>query len=154
LPLWPPAAMVLAWWIKRAAARYGNALIEGGFAAVCVAVALFNLFFIPRQEARECLRYSYRATADEIRRAVGPMQPLYAAGFVDEDFAPLLFYLDRNAPFISTDLAAAPWGYIIVPAQFWQSHQGHLRDFDVVLESSEGRRKPVLLRHEPANPTK
>ena len=97
-----------------------------------MAVALFNLFFIPHQEARECARYGYRATAAGIRRVVGDAQPLYAAGFVDEDFAPLLFYLDRDAPFISTNLAQAPPGYIIVPADFWQTHKNDAPGFEVV----------------------
>ena len=96
-----------------------------------MAVALFNLFFIPHQEARECARYGYRATAAGIRRVVGDAQPLYAAGFVDEDFAPLLFYLDRDAPFISTNLAQAPSGYIIVPADFWQTHKNDAPGFEV-----------------------
>jgi len=148
LPMWPAAAVILAWWITRLGGWYGRRLVEGGFAAACVAVALFNLFFIPHQEARECARYGYRATAAGIRRVVGDAQPLYAAGFVDEDFAPLLFYLDRDAPFISTNLSQAPSGYIIVPADFWQTHKNDAPGFEVVLQSSEGRRKPVLLRHE------
>jgi 4-amino-4-deoxy-L-arabinose transferase-like glycosyltransferase len=149
LPLWPAGAVVLAWWIKRAGARYGRSLIEDTFAAVCVAVAVFNLLFIPRQEVRECARYGYRATAAEIRRAVPPGQPLYAAGFVDEDFAPLLFYLDRDAPFISRNLAQAPPGYIIVPAELWQADKDEAPGFEPILQSPEGRRKPVLLRHFP-----
>jgi 4-amino-4-deoxy-L-arabinose transferase-like glycosyltransferase len=151
LPLWPSAAVILAWWIKRVAIRYGRGLIEGGFAAACAATAVFNLFFIPHQEARECARYSYRSAAAAIRGAVGASQPLYAAGFVDEDFAPLLFYLDRDAPFISTDLAGAPPGYIIVPGELWETDKDHAPGFEVVLRSPEGRRKPVLLRHLPHN---
>ncbi len=147
LPLWPSAAVILAWWIRRIGALYGSRLIEGGFAAVCAAVAIFNLFYIPHQERRECARYSYRATAAAIRNIVGPSQPLYAAGFVDEDFAPLLFYLDRDAPFLPPDLAKAPPGYIIVPEKLWDTHKGYLRGYLLVMRSSEGRRKPVLLRH-------
>lgn len=151
LPLWPAAAVLLAWWIKRIGTLYGRGLIEGGFAAVCIAVALFNLVFIPRQEAHDCARYNYQTTAADIDRLVGSTQPLYAAGFVDEDFAPLLFYLDRDAPFISTDLSQAPSGYIIVPGEFWQAHKDDAHGFVEVLQSSEGRRKPVLLRHEKRN---
>jgi 4-amino-4-deoxy-L-arabinose transferase-like glycosyltransferase len=151
LPLWPAAAVILAWWIKRLGAVYGRGLIEGGFAVVCVAVALFNLVFIPRQEAQECARYNYRTTATDIDRLVGRTQPLYAAGFVDEDFAPLLFYLDRDAPFIPTDLSQAPSGYIIVPGEFWRRHKDDAHDFVEILQSPEGRRKPVLLRHEKSN---
>jgi len=147
LPMWPAAAVILAWWIKQMGLRYGRRAIEGGFAVGCAAVAVFNLFFIPHQEARECVHYGYRTAAAEIRRLVGPSQPLYAAGFVDEDFAPLLFYLDRDAPFISVNLAAAPPGYIIVPAELWNAHGDDAKDFEVLMRSSEGRRKPVLLRH-------
>jgi 4-amino-4-deoxy-L-arabinose transferase-like glycosyltransferase len=148
LPLWPSAAVILAWWIKRVGMHWRRGLVEGGFAAVCAAVALFNLFFIPYQEMRECARYSYRWTATEIRRIVGDSQPLYATGFVDEDFAPLLFYLDRDAPFISSDLGAAPRGYIIVPAELWDARKDDTKGFEVLLRSGEGRRKPVLLRHD------
>jgi 4-amino-4-deoxy-L-arabinose transferase-like glycosyltransferase len=149
LPMWPAAAVILAWWIKGLGARYGSTLVEAGFAMVCVAVAIFNLFFIPYQEQRDCGHYAYRATAADIRRLVGPSQPLYAAGFVDEDFAPLLFYLDRDAPFIPADLAHAPAGYIIVPAELWDARKDHAADFEVLMRSTEGRRKPVLLRHLP-----
>lgn len=147
MPLWPSAAVILAWWIKRIGARYGPSLTEGGFAGICVAVAALNLYLIPCQEMRECGRFGYRATATEIRRLVGPAQPLYAAGFVDEDFAPLLFYLDRDAPFIPSDLAAAPPGFIIVPAELWEARQNDASGFEVLLRSTQGRRKPVLLRH-------
>ena len=147
LPLWPSAAVISAWWIKCIGERHGRSLIEGGFAGVCVAVAVFNLFFIPYQETRECAHYGYRSTAADIRRVVGVSQPLYVAGFVDEDFAPLLFYLDRDAPFISTNLADAPPGYIIVPAQLWDTRKDYTPGFEVLLRSPEGRRKPVLLRH-------
>jgi 4-amino-4-deoxy-L-arabinose transferase-like glycosyltransferase len=149
LPLWPCAAVILAWWIKCVGERYGRSLIEGGFVGVCAAVAVFNLFFIPYQEERECAHYGYRSTAADISRLVGASQPLYAAGFVDEDFAPLLFYLDRDAPFISTDLADAPPGYIIVPAQLWDASKADAKGFEVLMRSPEGRRKPVLLRHFP-----
>jgi 4-amino-4-deoxy-L-arabinose transferase-like glycosyltransferase len=147
LPLWPSAAVILAWWIKRIGAVYGRSLIEGGFAAVCVMTAFFNLFYIPHQEMRECARYSYRDAAAGIRNLVPAAQPLYAAGFVDEDFAPLLFYIDRDAPFISTDLARAPVGYIIVPEKLWETHKDYLRGYELVMRSAQGRRKPVLLRH-------
>jgi 4-amino-4-deoxy-L-arabinose transferase-like glycosyltransferase len=151
LPLWPSAAVVLAWWVQRIGSRYRQGLIEDGFAIACIAVAMFNFFFIPHQERSECAHYSYRATAADIRRLVAPAQPLYAAGFADEDFAPLLFYLDRDAPFISTDLAKAPPGYIIVPADLWAAHKNDASGFAPLIQSSEGRRKPVLLKHLPAS---
>jgi 4-amino-4-deoxy-L-arabinose transferase-like glycosyltransferase len=147
LPLWPSAAVILAWWLKIVGKRYGRRIIEEGFAAVCVAVAAFNLFFIPHQEMRDCARSSYRSAAEEIRRLVGPGQPLYAAGFADEGFAPLLFYLDRDVPFISPKLADAPPGYIIVPAKLWNEQKGRADGLEPIFESSQGRRKPVLLRH-------
>ncbi len=147
LPLWPSAAVILAWWLRRTGTVYGRRLIEGGFAGVCVMVAVFNLFYIPHQEMRECARYSYHKAAAGIRNLVPAYQPLYAAGFVDEDFAPLLFYIDRDAPFISTDLARAPAGYIIVPEKLWEADKDHLRGYELVMRSAEGRRKPVLLRH-------
>jgi 4-amino-4-deoxy-L-arabinose transferase-like glycosyltransferase len=149
LPLWPAAAVVLAWWLQLLDLRLGRGRIEGAFAAVCVAVAAFNLFFIPHQEWRDCERYGYRAAAADIRRLVAPEEPLYATGFVDEDFAPLLFYLDRDAPFISRNLAQAPPGYIIVPAELWEAHKSEAHGFEPILQSPEGRRKPVLLRHLP-----
>ncbi len=150
LPMWPAAAVILAWWIRRIGARLRPGLIEGGCAAALAAAAIFNLFYIPYQEARECARYSYRSAAADIRRIVGDSQPLYAAGFADEDFAPLLFYLDRDAPFIASDLAHAPGGYIIVPGQLWAARKDRSPGFEVMLQSGAGRRKPVLLRHDAA----
>jgi 4-amino-4-deoxy-L-arabinose transferase-like glycosyltransferase len=147
LPMWPAAAVVLAWWIKWLGARWRRRRVEGCFALACVTAAMVNLFLIPYQEQRECSHYSYRSAAAAIRNLVGPSQPLYAAGFIDEDFAPLLFYLDRDAPFIAPDLAHAPPGYIIVPGELWEARKDHDGDFEVLLRSPEGRRKPVLLRH-------
>ncbi|HLH76740.1 MAG TPA: phospholipid carrier-dependent glycosyltransferase [Candidatus Binataceae bacterium] len=150
-PIWPASAIVLAWGVKRFAAyckaRYGFRRLETAYAAIALLAVLTNLFMIPLEERHECAKMSYRQTAQAILGVVKPGEPLYAAGFVDEDAAPLLFYLHRTAPFIPANLDGAPGGYIIIPARLWSPQRGTLAGFRVLLRSPHGRRQPVLLYH-------
>ena len=77
---------------------------------------------------------------------VGGAEPLYTYGF-DEELAPLLFYLDRDAPAIRGKLGDAPPGYVIVPARVWREHQAEALDLEPVLTTDHGGRPLVLLRH-------
>ena len=155
-PIWPASAIVLAWGVKRFAAyckaSYGFRRLETVYAAIALLVVLTNLFMIPLEERHECAKMSYRQTAQAILGVVKPQDPLYAAGFVDEDAAPLLFYLHRTAPFIPADVRDAPSGYIIIPAQLWYPQQAAVSGVQVILRSPHGRRQPILLRHEPPAP--
>jgi hypothetical protein len=105
----------------------------------------FNFMYIPRREVRDCADASYRAGAEEILQVVGRNDPLYTFGF-DEELAPLLFYLDRDAPALKDKLGDAPPGYVIVPYKVWMAHQSEALDLTPVLTSEHGRRKLVLLR--------
>ena len=147
LPLWPPSAVLIAWGVAGCAARWNTRWLPTAFAGVCIAAMAFNLILIPREERHDCLHYSYRPVAAAILRTVKPSAPLYAAGFNDEDFAPLLFYLGRDAPFIGRDLKHAPEGFIIATGSLWHEQKVGLPGFAPVIEFSEGRRKPVLLWH-------
>ncbi|HYB91944.1 MAG TPA: phospholipid carrier-dependent glycosyltransferase [Candidatus Binataceae bacterium] len=145
VPLWPASAVMLAWWIGGfARLRLGNAM-KWSFAAICCGLIVFNLIYIPRQEIRQCADSTYRPGAEEIRRVVGPAEPLYTYGF-DEELAPLLFYLDRDAPAIGGKLGDAPPGYVIVPARVWRAHQAEALDLEPVLTTDRGGRPLVLLR--------
>jgi 4-amino-4-deoxy-L-arabinose transferase-like glycosyltransferase len=155
-PIWPASAIVLAWGVQRLAAwcrnRYGWHKLETVYAAIALLTVLANLFMIPLEERHECTKMSYRQTAQAILGIVKPQDPLYAAGFVDEDAAPLLFYLHRTAPFIPADLHDAPKGYIIIPAQLWSPQQSAVTGFRVILRSPHGRRRPLLLYHDTTAP--
>lgn len=96
LPLWPPSAVMLAWMVETFARRTRRRMVEGAYAAVCIAALIANFVIIPQREVRECGGDSFRPAAAEIRRVVTPDQPLYTYGFTEE-LAPLLFYLDRDA---------------------------------------------------------
>ncbi len=144
LPLWPAAAVMLAWFARGLAIRYGRRLVVGGYVVIAAAAIVFNFFYIPYREARDCGGDSYRLAARDINRAVGPKEPLYTYGF-REEIAPLLFYLDRNAPELRGPLADAPPGYIIVPAGVWRENQSRALDLTPVLTSSHGNRHLVLL---------
>jgi len=146
LPLWPAAAVILAWWLQGLArARWGRILREA-IALACLALVVFNFIYIPRREVRDCGDDSFREAAAEINRIVGGDEPLYIYGLSEEP-APLLFYLDRDAPPFAGKLGDAPPGYIIVPADVWSERKDEALDLTPVMASTSGRPRLVLLRH-------
>ncbi len=151
LPLWPASAVMLAWWIKSFASSASSAvrrwarLAKYVFAAICTALIVFNFIYIPHKEVKECAGDSFRPAAEEIERVVSAGEPLYVFGF-KEELAPLLFYLDRDAPQLEGRLGDAPPGYVIVPAAVWKAHQNEALDLEPVLTSEHGRRSIVLLK--------
>lgn len=144
LPVWPGAAVMLAWWIRSAPAAWRRSA-TWGFAALCCGLAVFNFVHIPRYELNDCRDDSYRRAAADISHAVAANEPLYLFGFKDEP-APLLFYLDRDAPMLSGRLGDAPPGYVIVPASVWKTHEHEALDLEPVLTSDYGNRHLVLLK--------
>jgi 4-amino-4-deoxy-L-arabinose transferase-like glycosyltransferase len=147
LPLWPASAFLLAWGVGVLAGRglWGR-IARDALAAVCIALVIFNFFYLPRRESGECNGGSYRAAAASINRVVGHDEPLYLYGFSD-DPASLLFYLDRNAPQIDGKLGDAPPGYVIVPRRVWEQDQAEALDLKPVLEARAGDDDLLLLRH-------
>ncbi len=145
LPVWPAAAVMLAWWIITVPPPAFRRAATWAFAALCGGLVVFNFIYIPRMEIRSCSDDSFRPAAEEIARVVAPADPLYLYGF-QEEVAPLLFYLDREAPIVQGHLGDAPPGFIIVPAQVWKKHQSEALDFEPVLTSDHGNRHLVLLK--------
>ena len=146
LPLWPANAMLIAWLILSLARYSWGRVAKWTYVAVCAGLIVFNFIYIPRREVRDCADSSYRPAAEEILQVVGKNEPLYTFGF-DEELAPLLFYLDRDAPQLKEKLGDAPPGYVIVPLHVWKEHQSEALDLTPVLTSNHGQRKLVLLRH-------
>jgi 4-amino-4-deoxy-L-arabinose transferase-like glycosyltransferase len=145
LPLWPVAALMLAWWLKRIEPRRFGASIKWAYGGVCAALLVFNFVYIPRKEVRDCAADTFRPAAREIARVVSPAEPLYLFGFRQE-VAPLLFYLDRDAPVIEGRLGDAPPGYVLMPAAVWKAHKNEALDLSPVLTSDHGNRHLVLVR--------
>jgi 4-amino-4-deoxy-L-arabinose transferase-like glycosyltransferase len=145
LPIWPAAAVMLAWWIVTVPPPAFRRAATWAFAALCAGLVVFNFIYIPRMEVRSCSDDSFRPAAEEIARVVAPADPLYIYGF-QEEVAPLLFYLDRDAPIVQGRLGDAPPGFIIVPAQVWKQHQNEALDFEPVLTSDHGNRHLVLIK--------
>jgi 4-amino-4-deoxy-L-arabinose transferase-like glycosyltransferase len=147
LPLWPASTVMLAWWLGTLA-RTGaiGRLFRSAVGVTCLVLILFNFFYLPYKAIKDCGSDSYRQTATEINHIVGAGEPLYSFGLGD-DPAPLLFYLDRNAPQIEGKLGDAPPGYVIVPAAVWAAHKDEALDLTPVFESTTGARKLLLLRH-------
>jgi len=145
LPLWPPAAVLVSWMIITLADRLSARMLKSGYAALCLAMVVVNFVYIPHREARECGGDSFRPAAAEINKVVGHDEPLYLYGF-NEEVAPLLFYLDRNAPQWDGKLGDAPPAYIIVPASVWAQKHGEGLELQPVLESKHGTRDLILLR--------
>ena len=145
LPVWPSAAVILAWWIVTfPPPAYRRAAIWT-FAAICAVLVAFNFIYIPRAEVRACADDSFRPAAEEIARVVAPGDPLFLYGF-HEEVAPLLFYLDRDAPVLDGRLGDAPPGFVIMPAQVWKTRQSEALDFEPVLTSDHGNRHLVLVK--------
>jgi hypothetical protein len=148
LPLWPASAVLLAWWVQTSvlsSPRWGR-LLRGFLVISSCGLIVFNTVLLPRSEVRECANDSLRDAAMEIDRIVGRGEPLYLYGFGEEP-APLLFYLDRDAPPVGGKLGDAPPGYVIVPAQVWRQHKEEALDLTPIFESTSGRPPLVLLRH-------
>jgi len=145
LPVWPAAAIILAWWIVTVPPPNWRRLTTWTFAALCAVLIVFNFIYIPRAEVRTCIDDSFRPAAEEIARVVTPADPLYLYGF-SEEVAPLLFYLDRDAPVLQGRLGDAPPGYIVIPAHVWKTHEHDALDLEPVLTSDHGTRHLVLLK--------
>ena len=145
LPLWPTNAILIAWLLIRIARFRWGVISKWAYVATCAGLMVFNFLYILRHEVRECADSSYRPAAEEILQVVGRSDPLYTFGF-DEELAPLLFYLDRNAPALKDKLGDAPPGYVILPLTVWKAHQYEALDLTPVLTSEHGQRKIVLLR--------
>jgi hypothetical protein len=146
LPIWPASAVILAWWIRSVPEPTWRRIATWSFAALCGALAIFNFFYIPATEIAACRDDSYRPVAEEIARVVSADEPLYLYGF-KEELAPLLFYLDRDAPVLDGRLGDAPPGYIIVPANVWKKRAHEALDLEPVLTSDHGSRHLIVLKH-------
>jgi len=145
LPVWPAASVMLAWWITTVPPPAWRRATKWSFGALCAGLIVFNFIYIPRAEVRSCRDDSFRPAAEEIARVVAPADPLYLFGF-QEEVAPLLFYLDRDAPVLQGRLGDAPPGFVIVPAPVWQKHEHEALDFEPVLTSDHGNRHLVLIK--------
>ena len=146
LPLWPSSAFLLAWGANELARRSrGGQIARSVLAALCAGLMIFNFVYLPRHEVAGCTGGSFRAAATQINRTVGSDEPLYLYGFSD-DPAPLLFYLDRDAPKVDGKLGDAPPGYVIVPQSAWDEHQSEALDLKPVLKVEAGDDNLLLLR--------
>jgi hypothetical protein len=148
LPLWPSAAIMLGWLLV----AMSRSLVIGSLsrfipraaAAISLAVIVFNFFYIPRHEIRQCGDDSMRPAAEQILRVVGADDPLYFYGG-DVELAPLIFYLHRDLPIIEGKLGEAPPGYVLVPAAKWPALKKDALDLEPVLNTGSGASALVLL---------
>jgi hypothetical protein len=145
LPLWPPAAVVLAWWVQSWETWKSGNLLRTGYVFACLALVFFNFGYIPEREVRDCADDTYRPAATEILRVVAPHEPLYVYGF-NEELAPLQFYLRRNITRLKGRLGDAPPGFVLLPTDVWERHRDEALDLEPVLVSEHGTRRLVLLR--------
>lgn len=146
LPLWPPSAFLLAWWLEPFLAERRDR--RRWFLGVSGALIVFFFFYLPAREQRECAGNSFAPAAAAIAQLVRPDEPLYAYDYQGE-MAPLLFYLRRSVPIFDGPLDRAPEGYFIVPGAAWPKHEPDAKDFDPILETGSGDTALVLLRRRP-----
>ncbi len=145
LPLWPCSAVMIAWWIERLRPNPLGRFVRPAVVAICAGLIVVNFAWLPNKEVENCGDDSFRGVAAEIAHIVGPDEPLFLYG-IEGDFAPLLFYLDRDVPPLSGKLGDAPPGYVIVPADVWAAHRHEALGLEPVLTSHSGRRPLILLR--------
>jgi 4-amino-4-deoxy-L-arabinose transferase-like glycosyltransferase len=146
LPLWPPASVMLAWWLVTIPPSHLRRAAGVVYGVVGAALVIFNFIYISHGESASCGGDSYRPIAEEIARVVEPDAPVYLFGFTDEP-APLVFYLDRGVHLLDGRLGDAPPGYVLVPESIWQQNQQTALDLEPVLTSEHGSHRLVLLRH-------
>jgi 4-amino-4-deoxy-L-arabinose transferase-like glycosyltransferase len=145
LPLWPAAAVLIAWWIENQVPRRYNRGVRAVFVTLCAALIVVNLLVLPRQEAKTCGKGSFHVAATQINRIVGADEPLFIYGMGDP--AALLFYLDRGATLIGGELGDAPPGYVIVPAAVWEHEHQQAPGLEPLLGPTAGSDPLFLLRH-------
>jgi 4-amino-4-deoxy-L-arabinose transferase-like glycosyltransferase len=175
LPLWPPAALLLAWWVlARLVPRLGMSIYRG-LVAVSLVLALVNYVFIPAYELRGCAKRltvaemlawpvtslfgrspaeefqpgSYRDAATQIDSLVGPDAPLYDVG-IDGAKEPLIFYLRRCTSKLPHPLDAVTNGYVIEGPSVPKNESAGLDQFQVVRKLPYGSDGLTLLQHKSA----
>jgi len=145
LPLWPPTAALIAWWLTTCLPVAARRWAVGSTIAICALLASFNLIYLPRREIRTCGNDSFRPVALHVNRIVGAEEPLYIYGM--DDPAALMFYLDRPATRLRGELGDAPPGYVLLPAPVWSRVRNHAPDLQPILGPVPGSPPLVLLRH-------
>ncbi|MFM8412279.1 MAG: hypothetical protein ACKOCT_18615, partial [Alphaproteobacteria bacterium] len=147
LPTWPAAAVLLAALVGSIDFRWRGLDARRAFLAACGVLVLVNLLWLPWKEQRECRGGSQRVIADGLRSALGPDEPVHLQGLDEEVWAPLLFYLGREAPLNETGtLAGAPPGAILLSRDAWTAARVHEPGWVEVSSFEQGPEKLVLVR--------
>ncbi|MGH7864472.1 MAG: ArnT family glycosyltransferase [Candidatus Binataceae bacterium] len=145
LPLWPPTAVLLAWWVQTWDRWKMGSYLRTAYVVAALGLVVFNFGYLPEREVRACEHLTYRPAAEEISRVVTPRDTLYVYGFTEE-LAPLQFYLRRNVIRLKGRLGDASTGYILMTAEAWEHSRQDALDLQPVLTSTYGNRQLVLLR--------
>ena len=125
LPLWPPAAALLVWWLDSWRDESRRRVAKGALVATCGALIAFDLWFVPYVERSGCGGAQYRAAASAINGTVPREEPLYFDAETTEWASlPLLFYLDRTVPVLPDGSADLTKGYVLVPERTWAGLRG------------------------------
>ncbi len=177
LPLWPPSAILLAWWTLRVAVPRWGRVVMPALITTCVVMTIANFLYIPWREVHDCggklsLRQtlewpflslygeqpSYVAKQDWLPRAarqidgvVGANQPLFAYQY-DDGLEPWIFYLHRNIVPAGGKINSTPAGYVLARLPVWNEKVNNACGFTKLLTLPDDGRGMVLLHREaPAN---
>jgi 4-amino-4-deoxy-L-arabinose transferase-like glycosyltransferase len=170
LPLWPASAVLLSWWVLAyIVPRVGIAAYQG-LLAICLLLAVGNLFFIPPYEMRGCgkslslvetLKWpiasfagrpyakgfqakSFREAAAQVDNIVGKNQPLYVFN-IEDAIEPLVFYLGRCVAPLPSSLSAAPAGFILTTSSTWMRKKDVAPHLHAILAAPYEKNGLVLL---------
>jgi len=144
LPLWPPAAVLLVWWLSTWRGERERHVAKAALALLCGALIVFNAAYVPHAERAACGGADYRAAAAAINSVVPRDAALYLGDDAGIESASLLFYLDRTAPLLKSALADAPTGYVLVPERAWTARPPSTKLFPL-LEVALERRRLILV---------
>jgi 4-amino-4-deoxy-L-arabinose transferase-like glycosyltransferase len=171
LPLWPPSAVLLAWWVlEKLVPRFGM-IVYRGLVAVCLVLAMVNYIFIPAYELRGCdkrltvaemlewpmaslfgrsstgggLPASYRVAAATVDSIVSSDAPLYDVG-IEGAKEPLIFYLRRCTSKLPQPADAVSDGYVIAGPAVSKNESLNLTEYEVVKKLPYGSDGLTLLQ--------
>jgi 4-amino-4-deoxy-L-arabinose transferase-like glycosyltransferase len=169
LPLWPPSAVLLAWWVlARLVPRFGVTIYRG-LVAICLVLALVNYVFIPAYELRGCGKRltvaemlewpvtsrsstaedfqpgSYRDAAGAVDSVVSSDAPLYDVG-IDGAKEPLIFYLRRCTSKLPQPPGAVSDGYVLAGPSALKNERNGLNQFEYVKKLPYGTAGLTLLQ--------
>ncbi len=145
LPLYPSAAILVAWIVDRASEIRWGARLRAAYGVVCFALVVGIFFHLPWAAKRACEGREPAIAAQRVNEVVPRDRPLYLFGFSRWAYE-LQFHLHRDTGYIRRQAAIRSGIYVLLPAERWQSLARRLPANDPVLIYTDTEPKVVVVR--------